>query len=95
MIREPAASAGSQIVKTDSVPAGRGVDEPAVPRIDRDVTDPATLCEQHQIPNGERARRGLDRDSRARHLPRSSRQVDTLNSVDVLNESGAIKPGSG
>jgi hypothetical protein len=94
MIREPAASAGPQIVITDSVPAGRGVDEPAVSRIDRYVTDPATLREQHQIANGKRTRRGLDRDSRTRHLPRSSRQIDTLNSVDILNESGAIEPGS-
>ena len=63
MIREPAASACPQIVITDSIPAGRGVDEPAVSRIDRYVTDAAALREQHQIPNGERTPRWLDRDS--------------------------------
>jgi hypothetical protein len=68
------------------------MDEPAVPGVDRYVTDPAALSEQHQIANSERPRRWLDRDSRARHLPRSSRQTDALNSVHVLNESGAIKP---
>jgi hypothetical protein len=39
------------------------MDEPAVPGVDRYVTDPAALSEQHQIANSERPRRWLDRDS--------------------------------
>src|ERR1700730_4187326 len=94
MIREPAASAGPQIVVADSIPTGRGGGEPTVPRVDRDVGGLGALSEQQPITNGERAHRWLDSDSRSRHLPRSSRQVDSLNAIDVLNESGAIKSGS-
>jgi len=55
VVREPAASTGPQIVVTDSSAAGRGVDEPAVTRINGDVADAPTLLEEHEIPHLHRA----------------------------------------
>jgi hypothetical protein len=45
MIREPFAATAVQIVVADAIAARRGVDETMIPRIDRDVTDSATLLE--------------------------------------------------
>ena len=36
----------------------------------------------------------INGEVRSRHLPRCARQIDTLNSVDVLDESRAIETGS-
>jgi hypothetical protein len=53
MIREPAAAPGPQIVVTNSISAGRGVNEAAVPRVYSDVADPTPLRKQHQVTNDQ------------------------------------------
>ena len=92
MIREPFAATAVQVVVTHSITAGRGVDEPVIPCIDRDVADSATLLEQHEVAYRKRASRRLNGDSRAGHLTRSSRQIHSLLRIDVLDEARAIEP---
>ena len=92
MICEPFAATAVQVVVTHSISAGRGVDEPMITRIDRDVADSATLLEQHEVAYRKCASRWLNGDSRAGHLTRSSRQIHSLLCVDVLDETRTIEP---
>ena len=92
MIREPPAAPRVKVVVADPVPTGRRVEETSVARVYRDVTDPSTLLEEQQVANGQGA--GGDRDAGAGHLSRGARKIDAVQSVYVLNESGAIKPGA-
>src|SRR5688500_19352152 len=91
MAREPLAAPSAKIVVPDPVSAGRGVNEAPVARINRDVVYPPVLRKEHQIPDGERAHRWIDRNPRSRHLARCPRQVDTLLTVYVLDEPGTIE----
>jgi hypothetical protein len=87
MIQEPSASVRPQIVITDPMAARRGVDKPAIASINGDVADPAALSKEHQVSHRHRAGRRLYGDTGPCHLSRCAGQVDTLNSVDVLNKS--------
>ena len=56
MIREPSASVRPQIVVSNSVAAGRGVDKAPIPGVNGNVADSTALRKEHQIAHRHRPR---------------------------------------
>jgi hypothetical protein len=53
VVSEPLTPARAEIVVANAISAGRGVDEPAAPSVDRYMADSAALREEQKVSYGE------------------------------------------
>ena len=83
---------GVKVVVAHAMATGRRMNKTSIARVNRNVTDLATLLKQEKVANGQRP--GRNGDTRTSHLPRGTGQVDAILPVDILNKPRAIETAS-